>query len=525
MTGTSHAVPHLRWRRSEAPDDWALLSAAPVTNQGFTENGCYLIELPSSEWSFRVDDEPLASETGHGHWRSWRPGFYAGEVTAELCNPNGRPVATYLLDVAPDPSKSGRELFAQMLAEIWRDDPSLLLGTEPARTPIGALGENEDPWMALSRLRRHGPSFLRALDAIRVRPRRVLRPRRASSLLHHVRRADRRTAVSVMRGAAAGLLLEGVDTPATPSALTRVDVPFTEETFDNAANRALLAITQAVLRRTLRLGTVLQAATEADREEDTRTSMAARWPVRRAFLQEFEEALRLALRRAPFPDVREASISAAGLNAISADPVYARAWGLAWRAMRHGFEGDPATERTWISPSFQVYEAWCFVRLARLLEEVAPEWHWSPGKADSRRWIGHTQSRRAEFKYQRAFPAHGEPQSGYWSISRYRIPDMVLTVESPEERRFLVFDAKYRTSRANVLDAMASAHIYQDSLRFADQRPWASLLLVPAAGGAPHLESTTFLDAHRVGVCEFSPESSDVVKRLISRFLSDQSLG
>jgi hypothetical protein len=68
-----------------------------------------------------------------------------------------------------------------------------------------------------------------------------------------------------------------------------------------------------------------------------------------------------------------------------------------------------------------------------------------------------------------------------------------------------VFDAKYRASRANVLEAMASAHIYQDSLRIGGDRPAGSLLLVPAAGGAPWLESPEFQGRHRVGISIMAP--------------------
>jgi hypothetical protein len=106
-----------------------------------------------------------------------------------------------------------------------------------------------------------------------------------------------------------------------------------------------------------------------------------------------------------------------------------------------------------------------------------------------------------------------------WSISKERVPDIVLVLESRDATRFVVFDAKYRASRANVLDAMASAHIYQDSLRIGSQRPDATLLLVPSGGGAPWLEIQDFQAAHRVGVHPLSPNGSavpSVIERLFS---------
>jgi len=70
--------------------------------------------------------------------------------------------------------------------------------------------------------------------------------------------------------------------------------------------------------------------------------------------------------------------------------------------------------------------------------------------------------------------------------------------------RFVVFDAKYRASRANVLDAMASAHIYHDSLRIGLRRPEAAFLLVPSGGGTPWLEDAIFQAEHGVGVLPLS---------------------
>jgi hypothetical protein len=102
-----------------------------------------------------------------------------------------------------------------------------------------------------------------------------------------------------------------------------------------------------------------------------------------------------------------------------------------------------------------------------------------------------------------------------WSVSKERVPDLVLTLQSAEGTRFFVFDAKYRTSRANVLDAMESAHIYQDSLRIGQRRPEASMLLVPSGGGAPWLEAPAFQMTHRVGVCVLTPDQDTSIPEAI----------
>ena len=98
------------------------------------------------------------------------PRFFAGEVTAELVSADGTESVLFLLDVAPDANKLGRESFAQMVDELWQEDPALVIGFEPATTPSGEVGSHEDPWAAFARLRRCAPDFLRALGAVRASP-------------------------------------------------------------------------------------------------------------------------------------------------------------------------------------------------------------------------------------------------------------------------------------------------------------------------------------------------------------------
>ena len=76
----------------------------------------------------------------------------------------------------------------------------------------------------------------------------------------------------------------------------------------------------------------------------------------------------------------------------------------------------------------------------------------------------------AELRLQPTFGASEIEVSRRSSLSKERKPDIVLTVRTGNATRFVVFDAKYRVSRQKVLDAMASAHVYQDSLRFGEQR-------------------------------------------------------
>lgn len=514
----------VRWRsQTDSDGQWRILQSLPGSNSGFTETGRYLFEKPGPDWHLRVDDEPLSDDDSGSCW-AWSPGFYAGEVTAELARNSGARLL-FLLDVSPDPAKLGRDTFRRMLDDLWAVDPSLVIGTEPATHQMGAIGQLEDPWAAFMRLRQHAPEFLKALRQVCAHPRRTLRMRRAAMPLHRVRHVDRRTIQSIVRSPAVALLTD-TETDARHgfAAHTRLDVPVVEDSLDSAANRTMLALVQAVLRRSRALLERLGQDVAHAAESDTRTSLRRRWPTRRRFLVDLAADLHVISRRHPFADVRRPEITAAGLTAVAADPRYARAWSTGWRAIRHGLESGSSTDRLWISPSWEVYERWCFVRLGQLLERLAPGWSWQHFR-HPHRWLGAHDGRRAMLTLQPIFPARDVATGPRWSVSRQREPDIVLFVDEPDgTTRFVVFDAKYRVARSAVLDAMESAHLYQDSLRVGARRPEASLLFVPRSGGTPWLEDETFQRAHRVGVIQASPKAPGECPWVVSELLMSQQI-
>ena len=512
-------APETRWRSDgDAFNNWRVLHPAPAENLGFAEAGRYLFQKPCADCSLYVDDEPLPDHPSDPSCWMWEPRFFAGEVTAEMVRADGTNSVLFLLDVAPDARKLGREVFMQMVNELWQEDPMLVIGSEPATTPSGELGNQENPWAAFARLRRYGPDTLRALASVRACPRRALRMRRDSVPLHHARRVDRQTASALLRSPAIALFVTGAGELPAFTQNSRLDVPRIEETVDSAANRTILARVIALLQRTRALGESLQGLVDRESPSETRTSLTARWPRRKQFLDSLAAQLKILLRLSPFADVQRAEITAAGLTAIASDPIYSRAWSRAWRALRQGIESGTNTERLWVSPSWEIYERWCFLRLGKLLAAGMPAWGWH---RLPNRWVGSCHDRRAELLLQPTFPSYHSGVGKMWSISKQRVPDLVLKVERPGDLRFVVLDAKYRTLRSNVLDAMESAHIYQDSLRIGSRRPEGSLLIVPAPGGAIWLEDPEFQTEHRVGIHVLSLELDTALPSLVMGLLGD----
>ena len=82
------------------PSRWRIEPNA--VSSGFREGTQCWIRKPSDGCRFLIDDQAVDSDDGH--W-VWAPGFYAGQVRAELLAADDRVRATYLLDVSPHPDK------------------------------------------------------------------------------------------------------------------------------------------------------------------------------------------------------------------------------------------------------------------------------------------------------------------------------------------------------------------------------------------------------------------------------------
>jgi len=98
-----------------------------------------------------------------------------------------------------------------------------------------------------------------------------------------------------------------------------------------------------------------------------------------------------------------------------------------------------------------------------------------------------------------------ENRHGYSSISRKRIPDLVLEFCSDGENvEFICLDSKYTSSKSGILDSMASAHIYHDSIKRNGESPRRSLILVPANPSTEILASTNYIENYYVGCLTLS---------------------
>jgi hypothetical protein len=493
------------------------IPSAPAVAVGFREDHVYRLTAATEALDeVIIDDEPLTRDA-LGAW-TWCPGFYAGRVRG-VARRAGRDVAELSLDVSPHPDKLGCDAFESMVEDLWAFDPSLALGTEPATTETGTHGRSVGPYVAFERLRRHGPSFVRALAGVAERPRRRLVRTREQVPAHHLRHVDVTTTLAALRDRDALACLQGAPTWGTPM----FDAPTTRETLDSTPNRALAALVRdmrAKITRLLRRGD--RASARGEPASTTRTSELARWPERRRVLEELDCCLARAERKSPLRDVTRRELTAAGLTAIQSDPVYARAWSTGWRALREGVDGDEY-ERHSLSPTWEIYERWCYLSIlrreqSRSTSDAGGSWRVLRGRFRGARIDrGHaleTPTGTTAVLFQPIFPGRpGGRDVGPCSISLRRIPDIVVVRFDGESlRSWTVYDAKYRSGRANVLEAMTSAHVYRDALRWSGRCPDEAVLLLPTLSGVESLAARSYREAHGVGVEVASPPTGGEVR-------------
>lgn len=477
----------------------------------FQEQGRYVFHLAiSTECTLFVDDVALPC-VRHGdiHSWEWSPSFYAGTVVAELLDRQFNCLATYRFEVTPADDKLEKGQFEGMINELLDTDPRLLFGEETAQLNIGSAGDYGDPHLEYARLKLYGPRLLLALREMCREPLTALSRERQLVPPHHVRRIDAHSARALMRAPHTLAMVQRGDQARPTEAL--FDVPVSREIFDTPAHRTLLRQILSVSRRVRKVRESLKELGARKENPGFRTGMAPRLPYRFRLLDELDDGLRRICRAAPFSDVGRAEISAAGLNVISGHPLYATAYRRAWQILKPGIDGESQDEMLSLSPTWEIYERWCFLQLSQILRQIFPDLQWrrsKPGaKFDRLVEVGTADGVEVELYLQCTFPALDcrGPGAARYSISKERRPDLVVTYKVGEVRRFVVLDAKYSVSRESVLSAMEAAHIYRDCLRWDDARAVGAVLLTPAPGEASWLEGVDFLDLHGVGVVPLSP--------------------
>ena len=466
---------------------------------GFHEQGTYAIQRPAPDTRLYIDDQPINAAPGDMYWK-WSPGFYAGRVTAELTGADGLSSKRYYLEVAPDKDKIDKSKFERLLKDIADYLPEYLLGNEPAQIKAGGRSPFLSVWLAYARLRANAEAYINSLRELSEHSITRLRYRREHTDIHRVKRIDVFTIRSLCtnpelsRALRAKTMGEGSGTTYVARD-TRVNAPFHEVSVDNPPNRLILKQINQVVRHAAWIGQKLENESDAD----SRPSL----PRRLAFLGKINRQLRSIAGRQPFSSVSaDDSLDSTGLDAVTANPLYDRAHKKGLSILMKGIREFAADEMLYLSSTWRLYEAWCFCVIAGALEDGHPNFQWKRHTGKSRiacMLEGIRGDHLIRLYDQMTCPSLEETNAyGYSSISKERIPDIILEYRTPSKIEFVCIDAKYRVGKANLLDAMSSAHIYQQSLRLNGNRPNATCLLSPHTRNVSRLSEPDYLDKYQV---------------------------
>ena len=484
---------------------------------GLRENTAYLVAVQGRNLRSLVIDDLTLQADANGNFM-WKPDFYAGAVDAWLTD-GAAHEHLFRLDVSPTPLKLGTLQFDQMVDDIRAFDAGLLLGTSAATLTFGHEGSGGmEPLIRLARLRRYGPAFLHAVGDVVKRPMEALRTAERQLPLRQVRRLH----PAALRDRRLIALATG-DSEADDGALEDMTLRSLtpEHTPDTPANRAV----KALLVRFKAHADTLVRLTHSEALTNDREHQEPRKARRLAVLLELSQAAEHFIRTPPLSGVSRQLAGAAGLTQMAAHPLYAKACRLGTSALRTGVHGDRRDDDLLCSPSWEVYEAWCFIEIAKALgaSTVAPLVAHKSRLASADLALGGElpDGRRVELLYQAVFPSEQPYQRTLaWSLSRERRPDIVLVLDDGGIVRMLVLDAKYRSGRQPILEAMESAHIYHDAIRLGAERPELSLLLTPGESSVSSLGARDFWRRHGVGeLCSFAPDASG--RELVARLLAD----
>ncbi|RCW69220.1 uncharacterized protein DUF2357 [Pseudorhodoferax soli] len=386
-----------------------------------------------------------------------------------------------------------------MVADIRRFDQGLLGGVSAASMGFGHSGNPgklaHD--ILLTRLREHGPVFLDAVEAIARSPHRSLAaeakvlPLSRVRRLHHSALHDRRLAA----------MASGIAPTSDAMDSLQVSSQTSTPTFDTPANRAMLAL----LRRFRAALSSIQAKVRELKLGSPPEEQVLRMERRLEDLGHLDRRAHKLQFGPLFSEVASGETSAAGLTQIAAQPNYGRAYRIGCRSLSLAVEGRDLDDQLHVAPSWGIYETWCYLQVLKVVSTLTGAVGISTvaQSVSAERATSFELGDEAELEvlFQASFPAlKARGNRSGWSISRERRPDIVLVLGRGNFEEFLVLDAKWRSGRENILDAMASAHIYHDALRLGQVRPRACLLLLPGRNTVAELETKQFIDAHNVGV-------------------------
>jgi len=466
--------------------------------------------LDISDGNITPAELKISQEGATGRW-NWRIEHYAGEIEIHVRAGDESSFSTRL-DVAPHPYKLGKHLHAELLAEVQEMAEGLPFGLMAGHTPLVEKGGAAPTITQYCLFSAFSPLLAATFARIAARPHRRLHGFRENVALHQVRRCDAQTVVRAARNPHARGALCGRGRSAGGD--VRLNVPRMEHTHDTTLNRYVRYLLGCLMAAGQNLADALEAYRSDVGEVESRTrTWAARTRETRRLFQ--------AMTRARFLESvppRQADPSA--MVAAARHPDYARFVKLCRLVLHPAVAlGQADDTRMTLRPTYELYEYWCFLRLASMMPEILPDMEWSavggtqsPGLfaeiPDGTTLLGHRGDDEVALTFQQTYRYAPKHAPDPFSISTEFRPDFVLSVRRGTEQRLVIFDAKYRASDFSIKEALRDMHVYRDAIRSAPAQSAvdAAFILVPDFGpGMSRFFDVDYRERYRFGGFRLTP--------------------
>lgn len=412
------------------------------------------------------------------------------------------------IEARPRAEKLSPELWLQLLEELESWLPTVSTGIDGARDGgVGTVGVSA-AWLAEALLPL-APLLLGAVDDVLANLRVRVVSRLEDRPLRTARAVSRESLSWLGRHPAAAAWLDGWRASELPGRPPDVPLRRSLDTVDNPANRYLRWLLDRVCSR-------LRAA--AERLANVKGEESAWCGTRAAQLRGVAAHIERRIAHSPMVALQPEAPGGSALAVVFDDPRYARVHALGRRFLSPRFALAERENPASVRPSFDLYELWTFLALARALESRGGAmWRrvgmgrlLDPlGTGGGAALVGRSAAGTLTLGFNLTFASLANAAGkARWSLTGERRPDLVLTWRpAVREGAWVVLDAKYRVGR-NLFDAFESVHVYRDALWWDSLggRPRAGVLLTPAATAdtAVYFDGG-FRDRHGLGAFEVRP--------------------
>jgi len=470
------------------------------------------IEVVLSDGSLVPTELRITADKTFGRW-TWEIFHYAGEVELRV-RAGGEVLHSTILDVAPHPNKLGREHHAELLEDLQKEAEGLIFGLTAAGLPLCISEAASPPISQFCLYRALLPVIMKTFSAIQDRPHRRLHALREDVALRKVRRCDSQTVVRAARNVFASAVLGGRTLDVTDQAT--LNVQRLEHTYDTAPNGYVKLLLCSLATKASLLAEKLYAYRHDDPEIRQR---AIAWA---AQLREYRSRIHTLARAGFLAGVQPAPPDPSAMITIARHPEYARLSKLATLILRPGIcLGQSNDTRLTLRATYELYEYWCFFKLASLLQSLLPDLNWCSSvnvhNADlltelpNRSYVrGQGDGLYVTLTFQRSYGHAPDKAPTPHSISTECRPDFVLSIQNGPARSLVIFDAKYRSSYNSIREALRDMHVYRDAIRCTPDKPAvrAAYILVPSFqrnSGISRFFGREYRERYRFGGFVFTP--------------------